>query len=167
MLGVSLRRSLEPDAQASSTQVARIVQGWLGFFFILVCHQAFAGKAVVSVRLDPSTIDRGEAFDVYITANSSGSGSDDTYACTKITLDGDSSENDHANVTLGASNIEYGPYSVTSQADVSGGAYSVTIAIYSKDACDVRSATGSAQSLHEGCDFSAIAVRQTGAQTRV
>ena len=117
--------------------------------------------------LRPSTIDRGEAFDVYITANSSGSGSDDTYACTKITLDGDSSENDHANVTLGASNIEYGPYSVTSQADISDGAYSVTIAIYSKDACDVRSATGSAQSLHEGCDFSAIAVRQTGAQTRV
>ena len=32
MLGVSLRRSLEPDAQASSTQVPRIVQGWLGFF---------------------------------------------------------------------------------------------------------------------------------------
>jgi hypothetical protein len=57
MLGVSLRRSLEPDAQASSTQVARIVQGWLGFFFILVCHQAFAGKAVLSVRLDPSTFD--------------------------------------------------------------------------------------------------------------
>jgi hypothetical protein len=74
MLGVSLRRSLEPDAQASSTQVHRIVQGWLGVFFILVCLQAFAGKAVVSVRLDPSTIDRGEAFDVYVTANSSGSG---------------------------------------------------------------------------------------------
>ena len=139
----------------------------VGVFFILVCHQAFAGKAVVSVRLDPSTIDRGEAFDVYITANSSGSGSDDTYACAKITLAGDSSENDHANVTLGAFNIEYGPYSVTSQADVSDGAYSVTIAIYSKDACDVRSASGSAQSLHEGCDFSAIAVSQTGAQTRV
>ena len=144
MLGVSLRRSLEPDAQASSTQVPRIVQGWLGVFFILVCHQAFAGKAVVSVRLDPSTIDRGEAFDVYVTANSSGSGRDDTYACTKITLDGDSSENDHANVTLGASNIEYGPYSVTSQADISDGAYSVTVAIYSKDACNGGSATGSA-----------------------
>ena len=100
MLGVSLRRSLEPDAQASSTQVHRIVQGWLGVFFILVCLQAFAGKAVVSVRLDPSTIDRGEAFDVYVTANSSGSGRDDTYACTKITLDGDSSENDHANSRL-------------------------------------------------------------------
>ena len=85
----------------------------------------------------------------------------------KITLDGDSSENDHANVTLGASNIEYGPYSVTSQADISDGAYSVTVAIYSKDVCNVASATGSALSLHEGCDFSAVAVRQTGAQTRV
>ena len=144
--------------------------GW-GFFYTGLspsfCRQGGCECSFGSFDLRPSTIDRGEAFDVYITANSSGSGSDDTYACTKITLDGDSSENDHANVTLGASNIEYGPYSVTSQADVSDGAYSVTIAIYSKDACDVRSATGSAQSLHEGCDFSAIAVRQTGAQTRV
>jgi hypothetical protein len=54
-----------------------------------------------------------------------------------------------------------------SQADISDGAYSVTVAIYSKDVCNVASATGSALSLHEGCDFSAVAVRQTGAQTRV
>ena len=119
-----------------------------GFFYTGLspsfCRQGGCECSFGSFDLRPSTIDRGEAFDVYVTANSSGSGRDDTYACTKITLDGDSSENDHANVTLGASNIEYGPYSVTSQADISDGAYSVTVAIYSKDACNGGSATASA-----------------------
>ncbi|MCH1555000.1 MAG: Ig-like domain-containing protein, partial [Pseudomonadales bacterium] len=96
-------------------------------------------KEVVSVRLDPSTIAPGDAFVIYVTAqydsSNSGGRSDDDYATTQYTLDGTSSCINNADATLGSTPVEYGPYAVTSPADISDGSYSVSVDIFSKNNC--------------------------------
>ena len=104
-----------------------------------VSPMAFGLKEVVSVRLDPSTIAPGDAFVIYVTAqydsSNSGGRSDDDYATTQYTLDGTSSCINNADATLGSTPVEYGPYSVTSPADISDGSYSVSVDIFSKNNC--------------------------------
>ena len=107
----------------------------LAFGLTMLCYQARAGLTIVGERVDPSTISAGESFSVWVTVNNSGGGSS-LYACTKITLDGSSSNFDHANVTTTSTDTEYGPYALSAASDISDGTYDVDVAIYAKNACN-------------------------------
>jgi len=100
-------------------------------------YQSFAGLNIVSVRLASSTIAAGGAFQVYVTANNTGNGNKNTFACVKITLDGSSVEQNFSpNVEVTGTDTEYGPYTVNSQNDISDGTYAVDVTIFPQDACN-------------------------------
>ena len=102
-----------------------------------VSPMAYGLKEVVSVRLDPSTIAPGEAFSIYVTAkydsSNSGGKTDDVYATTQYTLNGTSACINNDDATLGATQVEYGPYLVTSPSDLSDGSYLISVDIFSKN----------------------------------
>lgn len=104
-----------------------------------VSPMAYGLKEVVSVRLDPSTIAPGEAFSIYVTAeydsSNSGGKTDDVYATTQYTLNGTSACINNDDATLGATQVEYGPYLVTSPSDLSDGSYLISVDIFSKNNC--------------------------------
>ncbi len=100
---------------------------------ILLGQQAKAGLFVVSVRLADSNIAPGDIFQVYLTANNTGTGNESTYACVKITLDGASVEQDVSpDVELTSTDTEFGAYSVRSEATITSGTYTVEASIYPK-----------------------------------
>jgi len=112
---------------------------------LLPGQQAKAGLKVVSVRLADSDIAPGENIEVYLTANNTGTGNESTYACVKITLDGASVERDVSpDVDLTSTDTEFGPYSVTSEATITGGTYTVEASIYPKKDCKGSASSGSA-----------------------